>query len=147
MIAPQLRGNIGALKGLLHNIKPEFWHQHPDPKEWSPYQIVCHLLESEEMTQRPQLEKIIAQDNPFLSQSMVAPTPQCDMSESQLVDMFIQARQQTINWLNELPADTWGRIARHSIFGPTTFLEMAHFTAQHDRLHLNQLCQTLKKCR
>lgn len=147
MIAPQLRGNIGALKGLLHNIKPEFWHQHPDPKEWSPYQIVCHLLESEEMTQRPQLEKIIAQDNPFLSQSMVAPTPQCDMSESQLVDMFIQARQQTINWLNELPADTWGRVAHHSIFGPTTFLEMAHFTAQHDRLHLNQLCQTLKKCR
>jgi hypothetical protein len=25
-------------------------------------------------------------------------------------------------------------------------LEMAHFTAQHDRLHLNQICQTLGKC-
>lgn len=147
MIVPQLMGNIGALKGLLHNIKPEFWHQHPDPKERSPYQIVCHLLKSEEMMQRTQLEKIILQDNPFLSQSTVAPTAHCDVDENKIVDMFIQARQQTINWLNQLPPNIWGRGARHSIFGPTTFLEMAQFIAQHDRLHLNQLCQTLKKCR
>ncbi len=147
MIVPQLRGNVGALRGLLHNIKPEFWHQHPDPHEWSPYQIVCHLLESETSVQRARLEKILAQDNPFLSQNLVAPTPQCDLDENHLVDLFDMTRQETIDWLNKLPISVWERVARHSIFGPTTFLEMAHFTAQHDRLHLNQLCQTLQKCR
>lgn len=146
MIAPQLIGNMGAMRGLLHNIKPEFWHQHPDPNEWSPYQIVCHLLESEQTVQRPRLEKILNQDNPFLSQNTVAPTPQCNFAEEIIADLFYQERHQTLAWLNTLPLDIWERVARHSIFGPTTFLEMAHFTAQHDRLHLNQLCQTLQKC-
>ena len=147
MIIPQLRGNMGALRGLLGHIKPEFWHQHPDPQEWSPYQIVCHLLESEDSVQRARLEKILAQDNPFLSQNLVAPTPKCDLDETSLVDLFYITRQKTIDWLDTLPMSVWERVARHSIFGPTTFLEMAHFTAQHDRLHLNQLCQTLQKCR
>lgn len=146
MIAPQLRGNVGALQGLLNHIKPEYWHQHPDPHEWSPYQIVCHLLESEITVQRARLEKILMEDNPFLSQNRVAPPPQCDLDEMQLVDLFLIERQKTIDWLNSLSSSTWERTARHSIFGPTTFLEMAHFTAQHDRLHLKQLCQTLQKC-
>ena len=146
MIAPQLIGNMGAMRGLLHNIKAEFWHQHPDPNEWSPYQIVCHLLESEQTVQRGRLEKILKQDNPFLSQNTVAPTPQCNFPEETIANLFYQERHQTLNWLNSLPFGVWERVARHSIFGPTTFLEMAHFTAQHDRLHLNQLCQTLQKC-
>ncbi len=146
MVAPQLIGNMGAMRGLLHNIKTEFWHQHPDPNEWSPYQIVCHLLESEQTVQRSRLEKILIQDNPFLSQNTVAPTPQCHFPEEAIADLFYLERHQTLNWLNSLPSDIWERVARHSIFGPTTFLEMAHFTAQHDRLHLNQLCQTLQKC-
>ncbi|MDZ4669622.1 MAG: DinB family protein [Phototrophicales bacterium] len=146
MIAPQLIGNLGALQGLLQNIKSEFWHQHPDPQEWSAYQIMCHLLESEETVQRPRLEKILSQDNPFLSENINPPTPQCDLDETALADVFYTAREQTLAWLNTLPKEVWERVARHSIFGPTTFLEMAHFTAQHDRLHINQLCQTLQKC-
>ncbi|HRF94301.1 MAG TPA: DinB family protein [Aggregatilineales bacterium] len=146
MIAPQLIGNMGALRGLLQNVKPEFWHQHPYPQEWSAYEIVCHLLESEETVQRTRLEKILAQDNPFLSENTSAPTPQCELDEQALVDLFYITRKKTLEWLNTLPTTAWERVARHSIFGPTTFLEMAHFTAQHDRLHLNQLCQTLQKC-
>jgi hypothetical protein len=146
MIAPQLIGNLGALNGLLQNIKSEFWHQHPDPQEWSAYQIMCHLLESEETVQRPRLEKILSQDNPFLSENINPPTPQCNLDETALADVFYATRKQTLVWLNTLPREVWGRVARHSIFGPTTFLEMAHFTAQHDRLHIKQLCQTLQKC-
>lgn len=146
MIAPQLIGNMGALQGLLHNIKPEFWHQHPDPQEWSAYQIICHLLESEQTVQRPRLEKILTQDNPFISQNIIAPTPQCRFDEAVIADLFYHERQKTLSWLANLAHDVWERPARHSIFGPTNFLEMAHFTAQHDRLHINQLCQTLQKC-
>ncbi|HML24865.1 MAG TPA: DinB family protein, partial [Aggregatilinea sp.] len=59
---------------------------------------------------------------------------------------FAAERQITLDFLAALPADAWDRPARHSIFGPTTLLEMANFTAQHDRLHLTQLCQTVQKC-
>jgi hypothetical protein len=66
MIEPEMRGNIGALFGVIAPAQPHFWQQHPDPQEWSPIQIICHLVESEIKVQRPRLERIFAEDNPFL---------------------------------------------------------------------------------
>lgn len=149
-IEPQLRGNMGALAGLLTNVAPQHWLQHPDPDEWSIMEIVCHLLQSETTVQLPRLQRILAEDNPFLSPPRQPPgpgeVPSCYEDGYQAANRFIQCRQETIQWLAQLQPQDWHRPARHSIFGPTTLLEMAHFTAQHDRLHLNQLCQTLGRC-
>jgi FMN phosphatase YigB (HAD superfamily) len=149
MIEPQLQGNIGALFGLIQNAKPRFWLQHPDPEEWSPLQIICHLAESEGLTQRPRLKRIKNQDNPFLAapREPLGPTQyHCKGDGDKFAHQFASARQETIDWLRTLEPDDWQRPARHSIFGTTTLLEMVYFTAQHDRLHLNQLCQTLGNC-
>lgn len=149
-IEPQLRGNIGALFGMLSEVKAHQWDQHPDPEEWSILQIVCHLLESEKTVQRPRLEKILAEDNPFLASPQPPAGPReavrCATDGWQAAERFVQERMLTIEWLRQLKAEDWQRPARHSIFGLTTMAEMAHFTAQHDRLHLNQLCQTLGRC-
>lgn len=150
MIEPELRGNLGALFGTLIDVKAHYWNQNPDPDEWSPMQILCHLLESEKQVQRPRLERILAETNPFL----VSPSPPagphealpCDDDGIRVAKQFAQTRMQTIEWLQHLQHDDWRRPARHSIFGPTSLLEMAHFTAQHDRLHINQLCETIGKC-
>lgn len=148
MIEPQLRGNIGALYGMLANVQPGFWHQRPDPDEWSIVQILCHLAASEEATQRPQLERILAEDNPFL----VAPPPPgtnlptCAQEGYSVAQEFKEQRAATLRLVDSFHDEQWQRPARHSIFGLTTMLEMAYFTAQHDRLHLNQLCQTIGKC-
>lgn len=147
-VEPQLWGNIGALFGMLADVQPAHWEQRPDPNEWSILQIVCHLLESEIHVQRPRLERILAEDNPFL----VNPpppglhAPPCDRDGHHAARRFAARRRETIALLRALPAAAWGRPARHSVFGLTTLLEMALFTAQHDRLHLNQLCQTLGRC-
>lgn len=150
MIEPEMRGNIGALFGTLADAKPHYWEQHPDPNEWSPIQILCHLLESENKVQRPRLEHILAEENPFLAAPPAPAGPKealpCDTDGFQVAVRFAEARQQTMKWLLALKTEDWQRPARHSIFGPTTLLEMAHFTAQHDRLHINQLCQTLGRC-
>jgi len=150
MIEPEMRGNIGALFGTLADAKPHYWQQHPDPNEWSPIQIICHLLDSERKVQRPRLERILAEDNPFL----IAPPPPagpkdalpCDDDGLRVAQQMAIARQETLDWLLQIRDVDWNRPARHSIFGPTTLLEMAHFTTQHDRLHINQLCQTLGRC-
>lgn len=149
-IRPQLLGNLAALYGLLAQVKPQQWDQHPDPKEWSIMEVVCHLLASERQVQRPRLERILNEDNPFLipPQSPPGPdqSPPCADEGLQAADDFFTERLQTIAWLDQLPAEAWRRPARHSIFGLTTLLEMAHFTAQHDRLHINQICETLGRC-
>lgn len=148
-IAPQLRGNIGALFGMLEGIQPSYWTQHPDPNEWSILQIVCHLLESEETVQRPRLQRILSVDNPFLAESRQpagAEAIPCDEDGDRAAQAFVEARLRTIAFLDGLHPEAWERPARHSVFGPTTLLELAQFTAQHDRLHLRQLCQTLGNC-
>lgn len=149
-IEPELRGNIGALFGFLDSIQPHFWTQHPDPEEWSLLQIICHLLESETTVQLPRLQRILAEDNPFLANPQPPLGPRdavpCDEHGRKAALRFAERRAETIEWLSTLPSHAWSRPARHSIFGLTTLLEMAHFTAQHDRLHINQLCQTLGRC-
>lgn len=150
MIIPELTGNVSALFGMLTDVKPHFWEQHPDPEEWSPIQVICHLLESETTVQRPRLERIVQQQNPFLASPQSPPGPHqaqtCAPNGWQAAIRFAQERQKTLDFVRNLQQEDWQRPARHSIFGPTTLLEMAHFTAQHDRLHINQLCQTLGRC-
>jgi HAD superfamily hydrolase (TIGR01549 family) len=150
MIEPQLRGNVGALFGLVDGIKPHYWSQHPDPNEWSPFQIICHLLEVEAPVHRARLQRILTEENPFIADPGQPLGPReaqpCDDSGLRATQRFLEARRQTIALLRKFPADAWVRPARHSIFGPTTLLEMAHFTAQHDRLHLTQLCRTVGNC-
>ena len=149
-IEPEMRGNLGALFGMLADVKSHQWQQHPDPEEWSIIQIVCHLLESERKVQRPRLQRILAEDNPFLVSPQPPPGPHdatlCDENGLHAAQRFMEARLKTLEWLAQLKPQDWQRPARHSIFGVTNLLEMAHFTAQHDRLHLNQLCQTLGRC-
>lgn len=148
MIEPQLRGNIGALFGMLADVKDNHWYQRPDPEEWSITQILCHLLESERTIQLPRLKRILNENNPFI----VNPRPPgpdlpvCDEDGLAVARRFVSARQETLAFLQTISPESWSRPARHSIFGLTTLLEMSHFTAQHDRLHLNQLCQTMGKC-
>jgi hypothetical protein len=138
------------LYGLLDTARPHFWDQHPDPDEWSPNQILCHLLEHEGPVHRDRLKHILEIDNPFIAAPPPPPGPasaaSCGGDGPDIAARFTAARRETLALIATLPPEAWSRPARHSIFGPTTLLEMAHFTAQHDRLHLHQLCQTLGGC-
>lgn len=148
MIAPQLRGNIGAVFGFLDTVKAHFWLQRPIPNEWSIIQILCHLAESEVAHERPRLRAILQEDNPFITQPK-QPGPRIDECADEgysIARTFMARRLETIALLEGITAADWQRPARHSVFGLTTLLEMAYFTAQHDRLHLHQLCQTIGQC-
>jgi hypothetical protein len=57
---------------------------------------------------------------------------------------FALARSESLKNLKGLDDNTWARSARHAIFGPTNFLEVVSFMADHDRLHVQQAWKTLK---
>lgn len=148
MLKPQFLGNLGALFGMLREVKDHQWHQKPDPDEWSIVQILCHLAETETSVHRSRLRTILEIDNPFI-RALPAPgpdVPPCNASGYDVADEFREKRLSTLELIAELAPADWKRPARHSIFGLTNLLEMAYFTAQHDRLHISQLCQTLGKC-
>lgn len=148
MILPQFRGNVRALHGLLTEVKDQQWLQRPDPDEWSILQILCHLWQAETAVHQSRLRTMLDEDDPFIV-ALPAPGPHiapCHDDGHEIFRRFWQERLRTIDLLAKLSKLDWQRPARHSIFGLTNLLEMAHFTAQHDRLHIAQLCQTLGKC-
>lgn len=149
-IVPQWRGNLGALFGTISDMPEHFWHQHPFEGEWSPLEIVCHLRDHEPAVQRARLERILEEDNPFIPQSPQPERPgemdNCASDGPTVTHCFLVERLKSIEFVEALKPEDWHRPARHSVFGPTTMLEMAYFTAQHDRLHLRQLCQTIGGC-
>jgi hypothetical protein len=57
---------------------------------------------------------------------------------------FASARIETLKLLKGLDENVWARPARHAIFGPTDFLEVTSFMADHDRLHIQQSWKTIK---
>jgi FMN phosphatase YigB (HAD superfamily) len=148
-IVPRLLGNTAALFGIVDATPLHAWQMRPDPNEWTPLEVLHHLRESEREVQRPRLMRIAREDNPFLPPPP-EPFPPNSLQLTETADAiaadFWRERAQTLAFLEQLPPEAWSRPARHAIFGPTTLLEMAHFTARHDRLHLNQLCQTVGKC-
>jgi FMN phosphatase YigB (HAD superfamily) len=150
-VIPRMLGDVGALFGLIANINPAYWHMRPDPNEWSPLETLCHLRDSERSVQRPRLQRIAAEDNPFISQPQDPPGPgERDLTGEEghaALREFWDERCQTLDFIQSLRPEDWSRPARHSIFGPTTLLEMAHFTTRHDHLHINQLCETIGRCR
>ena len=148
-VMAELRGNLGALFGLLAEVSAEQWHQHPWEEEWSITQILCHLWDREQTEHLPRLRCITEEEEPFIVAPPPPPGPEvapCHSDGRQVALHFQSARRETLCFLEGLAETEWQKSARHSIFGPTTLLELAHFTAQHDRLHLNQLCQTLGEC-
>jgi FMN phosphatase YigB (HAD superfamily) len=149
-IAPRMLGNVAALMGLVVEVPPHYWDQRPDPEEWSPLEIVTHLRDSETQLQRPRLQRIANEDNPFLSAPNPPPIPgqmEISATDGQAIALdFAHERDLTLRFLAELDASHWHRPARHSVLGPTSLLEMAAFTTRHDHLHITQLCQTLGNC-
>ncbi len=148
-IAPRLNGNLAALLGVVEEAPASVWKMRPDPDQWSPMEVLCHLAESERDVQRPRLERIAREQNPFLSRPQQPPEPAsrpCPEVARRVALEFADERERTLAFFDALPPQAWERSARHYIFGPTTLLEMANFVSQHDRMHIAQLCQTIGKC-
>jgi hypothetical protein len=57
---------------------------------------------------------------------------------------FAAARINSLKTLKGLNDEIWTRNARHAIFGPTNFLEVTSFIADHDRLHVQQAWKTIR---
>jgi HAD superfamily hydrolase (TIGR01662 family) len=149
-IPPRLLGNLGAFFSTLADIPAHYWHQHPDPREWSPMEVVHHLYQYEKNIQRQQLALIARQENPFLRPPKLPPQPyELDLAGEDgmaLAHQFAAERQKTLAFLAELAPSDWERTARHSIYGPTSLLEMTVLASRHDHLHIRQLCQTIGRC-
>lgn len=145
-ILATLRSTPAALATLTQTLPAEAWHCAPAPGEWCLTEVLCHLRDVEAEVNLPRLEKILAEENPFLPGAVTDVWAQernyAAQDGSQALADFLAARRRLLALLAS-EADPWSRPARHAIFGPTTLRELLGFVAEHDRNHVRQIWNLL----
>ena len=136
------------LRSLSSSLTTEEWRHEPTRDDWAVNEIICHLRDTEIEIHQLQLDLMLAQASAFI------PRPDTSVwaNEREYLNVdgptaladFTSTRLLNLNKLNNLDSEIWSRKARHAIFGPTNFLEVISFMADHDRMHIQQAWRTLK---
>jgi FMN phosphatase YigB (HAD superfamily) len=137
-----------VLRSLASSLTEEGWRHEPTREDWALNEIVCHLRDTEREIHQIQLRLMIERADAFI------PRPDSTVwaNEREYLNVdgpsalaeFASARLENLEILRGLDEEIWSRRARHAIFGPTTFLEVLSFIADHDRLHIQQAWKTLQ---
>lgn len=144
-----LSATPAVMNGLARECAPAAWLHKSAPDDWSLTELVCHLRDTEREIHHAQIKLFEEQGEPFI------PRPDTGVWASQrdylhedgadALREFNEARRETMVSLKNISAEDWQRKARHAIFGPTNFLEVVRFIADHDRMHIQQAWGVIKK--
>jgi FMN phosphatase YigB (HAD superfamily) len=137
-----------VLRSLTASLTDDQWRHEPSRDDWAVNEIVCHLRDTEREIHQLQLGLLLEREGAFL------PRPENAIwaNEREYLNVhgpsalaeFASARVDILGVLKEQRLEMWSRKARHAIFGPTNFLEVVSFIADHDRLHIQQAWKTLR---
>jgi len=127
--------------------KISYWNIRPVPSEWSLVEIITHLADVDAEVNLPRINLIQDENIPFFpaistdewanERNYILNNPIEEM------ERFLQNRKMLINILSSLPNQYLEKQVNHAIFGPTKVLEIIKFITQHDRIHINQIHNTI----
>ena len=137
----------GVLRSLSSSLTAEEWRHEPTRDDWALNEIICHLRDTEIEIHQLQLDLMLERSGAFI------PRPDTSVwaNEREYLNVdgptaladFASARLMNLTKLNHSDGELWSRQARHAIFGPTNFLEVTSFIADHDRMHIQQAWKTI----
>jgi FMN phosphatase YigB (HAD superfamily) len=137
-----------VLRSLSSPLTEESWKHEPAHNDWAMNEIVCHLRDMEREIHQMQLDLMLQKEGAFLPRPDSAvwanEREYLNLDGKSALTEFASARIETLKTLKGLDENIWSRAARHAIFGPTNFLEVVSFMADHDRLHIQQSWKTIK---
>ncbi len=142
-----LRSTPAVLNHLCSGLSASTWVKRPLPDEWCPTEIICHLRDVDAEVNLPRLHKVISEENPFLPGKDTDPWAEqrgyIHQNGRQALSSFTATRLDMLALLTDLQPEDWQRPARHAILGPTNLEELVRIIASHDRLHIQQINQSL----
>jgi hypothetical protein len=137
----------------------------PDPRSWSPKEVVCHLRDIEELCML-RFRTMLAMDEPWVLVAGARPKspeewglvgdelpvdPDRWAKERQYaradavaaLAAFRRRREDSLAFLGRLTPDQWRRGCLHPTLGRLTFADWTALLAGHDDNHLAQLTRAL----
>jgi len=146
-----MKSTPAILDSFSMSLSEEQWRHEPAQNDWAMNEIVCHLRDTELEIHQLQLKLMLEKPDAFI------PRPDTSVwaNEREYLNVdgriawneFAAARVNNLEILKAADKEMWSRRARHAIFGPTNFLEVVGFMADHDRMHIHQAWKTLKNLR
>lgn len=150
-ILATLKSIPAAFDSLCRDLSPAQWRFRPAAQDWSTTEILCHLRDVDGEVNLPRLQRIAAEEAPFVAGIPTDPWAEerdyFHQSGPAALAAFIDTRTQMTGLLDLLSDAGWQRTARHAIFGPTTLEELVRFTTTHDIVHMRQGAQTIQGAR
>jgi hypothetical protein len=112
----------------------------PIPGEWTPEQVVRHLIAVETIVHRTRLLDVAVHDGP--SWSWTEPGPwmgEPDLDLDGVVARFAELRAGTVATVRALDDDGWRRSGRHATYGKLDVSGLLKLATDHDEDHLRGL--------
>jgi hypothetical protein len=137
-----LRRTVDEVRRLTHGVSPERLRRPPSAGEWSPWQVLCHLDDSD-LVMGVRLRMMVAQDRPVLvgydQDAWSARFSDLDTDPRDTVTRWIAVRMTNLRLCEALTPAEWGRVGLHTERGEQTVRDMVSLLAGHDVVHLDQL--------
>jgi hypothetical protein len=143
-----LLSTAAVIDNLLRiSKKITYWNRRPIPTEWSLVEIISHLADVDSDVNLPRMNLIQDVNIPFLpaisTDEWANERNYIKNNPIEEMERFLQNRKKLINILSSMPNEKLEKQVNHAIFGPTKILEIIKFITQHDRIHINQIHNTI----
>ena len=142
-IINQLEQNKILIPSLLSQLTQQMVHWKPSPQKWSLLQVLCHLVDEEREDFRIRTRMVL--ESPEKDPPAINPSAWVDERSYSLQDFYkkleewVQERQQSIDWLNQLSNPPWGNTYYHPKIKPRTAKFYLVNWLAHDHIHIRQI--------
>ena len=142
-IIHQLGKNQTIFEHLFKSISTEQIQWKPQPEKWTLIEIVCHLHDEEKEDFRTRLSQVLV--NPEIPFPKIDPVDwvvsrnYASKDYFQTLNVFLDERKKSVEWLNSLKQPKWDNAFIHSKFGPLSGHFLLSNWLAHDYLHIRQV--------
>ena len=109
--------------------------------KWNLCNIIQHLVDGDKQVNIPRIRQFYQEKTPYITSmdlDKLSNTNQCPDDVQQILSQFFFTRFELISLIKNAPDEVLQKKGIHTIFGPTSFIDIVDFIAIHDRNHIKQ---------
>jgi hypothetical protein len=137
----QYRDGAAEVRKALAEIGPDGLDRRPAPGEWTAREVVHHLADSE-LTSAVRLRRLLAEDEPVIhayDEKAFAQRLHYHRPIESSLDAMDAARRSSLELLEAVPEEDWGRSGTHTESGPYSVQTWLETYASHPYDHARQM--------
>lgn len=143
-----LSATLEEVSELVGGKSAEQLHQQPAPGEWSAWEVLSHLTDSETVA-AVRIRMMVTQARPTLvgydQEAWTARFASLDTDPQETIARWQMLRRANLRLYKSLTADEWERVGLHSERGLESVREIVALLAGHDRAHIAQIRRCLSE--